>query len=979
MLIILSLIFSLVIPVLVLGVPVIAFVQWSLRRRLKALHADLDQTNTRFAAIEAALERTRDEVAALRGLPGPGDQQLPSASDAPTEAPPERPATGTEHPEPPPEAAPEQQPPPQVEGPEPATPSAVPPVGPATGWPSPDFDAHPPSGTAAAPESLEQQLGTRWAVYIGGVAMALGGIFLVKHAIDAGLITPLMRVVLGFLFGFVLIATGAWMNAREHRAAGPSDQPPTTHEAAWHAAHIPSVLTAAGTIALFASGYVAYAVYALIGPTIAFVVLGVIAIATLLSAALMGPMLAGLGVAGSYVTPLLVSTAAPNPWALVVYLAIVAAAAIVLARVRHWIWLVIATVVGAVGWGLEIKTFADLAFSWAPAMTGERQEFQTVNVWLQAAMLHTLLQTGLAAALLGIEPDLGRGESQQPSATAPDGVAVLSLTALGLLAVIILLVPLLPGWFSSWLIFACLMVGVLLVTAAISVPVAAAASIGGAIALTALAAWPGIAGPHPSAFWPGVANVLRFPDMVTAFAVFGVGASAATLAIAWWRLDRPGALHAATAGFYALAATATPLLALIIAYLRITQFGTAISFTAIAAGLALIFAWAANAFQRNEPADANLAARLPTGAFAAAAIAALSIALVAGLQRGYLTVAFALAALGTSYVATRKDISTLRYAAGALGLVVLARVIWDPRIMGADVGTWPILNWLLLGYGVPAVSFWLSADLLRARSDDGPSRLMEALAVLFAALLAFWQLRHWLYGREFYLPTSTHVEVGLLALLALGFTHVLQRLGTVRSSPVLNVAALLGAALAAVLVVLGLGIAYNPLFQASERVLGGVPLSSLVPAYLLPGLMALYIARHDRNLHPPIFIVGIAVLALVLIFAYVTLEIRHAFQGERLVYWLGATSAELWVYTVAWLALSIVFLAYGLLRASLPARAASGVLLAITVIKVGLIDLDDVQGLWRALSFICLGVVLIGIGLVYQRLVFGHSRDRAPL
>ena len=93
---------------------------------------------------------------------------------------------------------------------------------------------------------------------------------------------------------------------------------------------------------------------------------------------------------------------------------------------------------------------------------------------------------------------------------------------------------------------------------------------------------------------------------------------------------------------------------------------------------------------------------------AAAAIAALSLALVAGMQRGYLTVAFALAAVGTAYVASRKDIAILRPAAGVLGLVVLGRILWDPRIMGADLGTMPVLNWLLIGYGVPAVAFWVA-------------------------------------------------------------------------------------------------------------------------------------------------------------------------------------------------------------------------------------------------------------------------------
>ena len=40
--------------------------------------------------------------------------------------------------------------------------------------------------------------------------------------------------------------------------------------------------------------------------------------------------------------------------------------------------------------------------------------------------------------------------------------------------------------------------------------------------------------------------------------------------------------------------------------------------------------------------------------------------------------------------------------------------------------------------------------------------------------------------------------------------------------------------------------------------------------------------------------------------------------------------------------------------------------MVLSVIKVFLYDLTGITGLWRALSVICLGAVLIGIGIVYQ-------------
>ena len=117
-------------------------------------------------------------------------------------------------------------------------------------------------------------------------------------------------------------------------------------------AHIPSVLTAAGTAIAYADVYAAYALYGFIGPTLAFLLLGLVALGTLAAALLHGPALAGLGLIGAFVTPLIVSTETPNYLALYLYLAVVTAAAFALARARLWRWLAVSAVVASVLWTL---------------------------------------------------------------------------------------------------------------------------------------------------------------------------------------------------------------------------------------------------------------------------------------------------------------------------------------------------------------------------------------------------------------------------------------------------------------------------------------------------------------------------------------------------------------------------------------------------------------------------------------------------
>jgi uncharacterized membrane protein len=476
---------------------------------------------------------------------------------------------------------------------------------------------------------------------------------------------------------------------------------------------------------------------------------------------------------------------------------------------------------------------------------------------------------------------------------------------------------------------------------------------------------------------PAVAGVLRLPENVSSYLLFATVISLGVAAIAGYRLWLGRVLNVRAAGFYALAATVTPLLALVLVYLRVTQFDTSIPFAFAGAALGGIFVLAAERFLAREREIPSPAAMLATGAFAAAAIGALCFALVAMLSRGYLTVAFALAALGTAWVATLRDIPLLRYAVTAIGLVVLGRIAWDPVIMGSDVGRTPIFNWLLLGYGVPAVAFAASAVLLRTRAQDLAVRLSESLAILFAALLFYFQIRHALNDGDPLKPASGHVEMGLFALTSLGFSFVLTRMDVARANPVFRIASLIFGVISAFVIAGGLLLAENP-FLTHSAVSGPTIFSSLMLGYLLPGLMAALVARHALGVRPQWYVTGAIILAGLLLFSYVTLEVRHAFQGERIGFMRSTSSAEVWTYSAAWLVLGLVFLAYGIWRGSREARMASAALVLLSVAKVFLLDLSGLTGLWRALSFISLGVVLIGIGLAYQKLVFAKPAAPPP-
>ncbi len=233
--------------------------------------------NDRLDAIEARLAVLGPRTA---GAPGAAPQPAPSPPQPP-------PIQAT------PAAAAE---PPRVEQPAPPPPpkpTAVPPTPPA------------PPTEPVEPErviSFEERFGTRWTVWIGGVALALGGIFLVKYSIEAGLVGPGMRLFFGAMLAAALVIGGEWAR-RQKQLAG---------FAGFSAADIPSILTAAGTTVAYATVYAAYGLYGFLDPAFAFVLLGAVALATLGAALLHGPALAALGLVGAFVTPMLVASAEPE-------------------------------------------------------------------------------------------------------------------------------------------------------------------------------------------------------------------------------------------------------------------------------------------------------------------------------------------------------------------------------------------------------------------------------------------------------------------------------------------------------------------------------------------------------------------------------------------------------------------------------------------------------------------------------------------
>ena len=267
--------------------------------------------------------------------------------------------------------------------------------------------------------------------------------------------------------------------------------------------------------------------------------------------------------------------------------------------------------------------------------------------------------------------------------------------------------------------------------------------------------------------------------------------------------------------------------------------------------------------------------------FATGAVAALALALTLALERGWLTVALALMVPGIAWVADKRPLPALRVLVAVVGVLVLAaRIGWEPRIVGDDVGTRPIFHWLLYGYGIPAAAFWLGGYLLRRRGDDMPTRMLEFGAILLTVLLAFLEIRHFINGGDVYRDASSLAEIALQVCVGLAMTIGLERLRLRSHSVVHDVAALVIATLTLAAVIVGLGMIENPFFTGEP--VEGRFVNLILLGYGLPAVLTAILALVSRGHRPKEYSAIAAVTSVALALVYLSLEVRTLYHGEVL-------------------------------------------------------------------------------------------------
>ena len=687
----------------------------------------------------------------------------------------------------------------------------------------------------------------------------------------------------------------------------------------------PTALAAGGTAALFSAAHATGALYGLVSPLAGLTLMAAAGLAGLALSLLHGPLVAVVGLVGAFATPLLVEAGPPSLPGLFGYLLLVTAASLLVMRLTAWTWLGWAACAGGAAW--VVLAAGGGGDAWAPGLFVPA-----------AAVLFLALLPGAA-----LDRPAGRRFAWVPVlALAASGLVLTGLTAdpaarTGLL----LLAPATLGaaWREPRLIRA---------------PWLAAL-----VALLALLTWalPPWQATGETLIIEGGAVVLPgdwTPEAIRSF-LTASAAMAALYAGVGLAGERRRAGRLAWAGF----AAAVPVVLLAAAYTQVGRFQPNAAWAAAAALLAAGLVGAAHLARAGEDGVRR------AGVHAAGAVAALALGCAVLLAEQWLTLAVALLLPPLAWIEARAELPPLRRVALAVGLLVLARLALNPFALGYEWGAAPVLNGLLPGYGVPAACFALAAHLFRRRADDAVVTVLETGAWALGTLLVVLEIRHWATAGGLLVESFGLLECGLYVSAFGVLALAAERLCARRSRPVLNGAARVLGALA----LLGgaLLLLLNPLLTGQDA--GPVPvLNALLPAYAIPAALAVATRRRGRLRSS---------YALAAIFAWASLSVRHAFYPGAMALWdAPVEDAELWAYSGAWLLLGAALLAWGLRVGRRPVRLAALALVGLASAKVFAVDMAGLDGLWRVLSFLGLGLALIGLSAAYRR-VMGADRAAA--
>ncbi len=253
-----------------------------------------------------------------------------------------------------------------------------------------------PTAQPASSLNLEQFMGAKLFAWVGGLALFLGVIFFVKLSIERGWISPELRTAIGFVIGIGLIGGGMVMHRRARYQT------------------LAHTLCATGIVMLYGVTFAAHSIWRippLDQPLVAFALMALITgAAFLLAVRLNAQVVAVLGMLGGFLTPILCSADRDNPFGLFSFIAVLDIGVLAVAKNKRWLHLTALAAIGTVfmqaGWMLKFfhsSQYAIGSATWTPVIVflGFAALFSLAAWWSKQQDAEDLFPAASALALCG--------------------------------------------------------------------------------------------------------------------------------------------------------------------------------------------------------------------------------------------------------------------------------------------------------------------------------------------------------------------------------------------------------------------------------------------------------------------------------------------------------------------------------------------------------------------------------------------------
>lgn len=755
-------------------------------------------------------------------------------------------------------------------------------------------------------KSVSQHLSSHSLLWFGGFVLALGGIFLARYAIEAGLISPQARVIAGFLVGVALFAVAELLYRNPERFNIQST-------------HISAALASAGTITCFSMLVVASRYYHLLSPTPAFSLMALVSLIATFAALRFGPIVATIGIIGSYSVPLFFSDQSFNALEILSYMAFISVSALYVARqvARQWLWWL--SVVGHFSWFLlaVILSAIDdigilLCFSVASLylyplsgvlgwrlITGEQSPLSALTLLKQDKDLLTLLLSVLPLwgffVLNGFNPSL----------------LLCTLVIVSLL----LLAPLKHASFDSWPIL-----GLLLIIATLLLQVPAT----------------------EYADERFIYGGLHLYSQLASLALFIYA-----LLMQFYRPRRPA--------FSLLFVVTTPSL-----------FGLTYVFSPEQAQFGMYAMWATQltlyAFVALQITRRHNSPRVRmAGWLLAHGLVALILTLL--LEAGSLSLALSAQLVLLGLARQRYQYAAPDWVVKIALTILLLRLTLAPWVVPYATETLWGIHWSLIIYPLCLAFIYYATRLF---SDPELKTWLSGSQLHIIALFITTETSYQLVGHYPDFLRLTFEECVLLGMNWLIIAIVYLYRSTLTPKP--NKLYLFAAGI----LFAGSGLMHTELLTAlnpffSRQSLGpwwGI--NWLLPLWLIPALLLTLMISHRLICgKPKILALALSCLFMVL---FINASIRYGFHDSYITLSLGIEQTELYTYSLVWLMIAVAAITYAHLNNQPLVHKMGFTLISLVVLKAFLIDMSQLAGLYRALSFLGLGLSLVAIGWLFQRL-----------